>query len=84
MFDEYFHYGDKNGVYLLSVYININVEFALDSIKSITSKPEHNKKIFSNSFVYYFFDLQSLFTACGNISSIFYNFSFLRGVDSQI
>ena len=40
MFDEYFDYGDENGVYLLSGNINMNIEFALASVKSITSEPE--------------------------------------------
>ncbi len=83
MFDEYFDYGDENGVYLLSGNINMNIEFALASVKSITSEPEYDKKLFCNRFVYYFFHLQSLFTACGNINSTFYNFNFLKGVDPQ-
>ena len=58
------------------VYANIavkNIYFALISLDYIINHPEFNIGIYHDEHTYYFFHIQSILTACGNISNTFYN-----------
>lgn len=58
---------------LLLATIRMNIKFALASVRCIIDIPEFDERIFESRHVYYFFHLQSLLTACGNITSAFFD-----------
>lgn len=75
MFNRYFK-ADGN---IDFVYANIavkNTYFALISLDYILYQKDYNIGIYHDEHTYYFFHIQSLLTACGNISNIFYNTGF--------
>ena len=75
MFNRYFK-ADGN---IDFVYANIavkNIYFALISLDYILYQKDYNIGIYHDEHTYYFFHIQSLLTACGNISNIFYNTGF--------
>lgn len=58
------------------VYANMclrNIYFALISLEYILDKPNIDYATYHDQNTYYFFHIQSLLTACGNISNVFYN-----------
>lgn len=58
------------------IYANIvvkNIYFALISLDYILNKLDYNIGVYHDEHTYYFFYIQSLLTACGNISNVFYN-----------
>lgn len=57
---------------LLLATIRMNIKFALLSTRCIIDLPEFDERIYETRHVYYFFHLQSLLTACGNITSAFF------------
>ncbi len=72
MFNRYFN-TDGN---LDFVYANIvvkNIYFAQISLNNILYRPDFDVSIYHDEHTYYFFHLQSILTACGNISNVFYN-----------
>lgn len=52
-----------------------NIYFALISLNYILDQPRFDYSIYHDEHTYYFFHLQSLLSACGNITNIFYNCS---------
>lgn len=75
MLNRYFKLDPKNIDFL---YANIsvkNIYFALISLDYILNRPFKDYGIYHNEHTYYFFHLQSLLTACGNICNVFYNMS---------
>lgn len=73
MLNKYF---DASKVSPDFVYANIavkNIYFALISLDYIINHPEFEIGIYHDEHTYYFFHIQSILTACGNISNIFYN-----------
>lgn len=58
------------------IYANVvvkNIYFALISLNYILYKPDYDIGVYHDEHTYYFFHIQSLLTACGNISNVFYN-----------
>lgn len=72
MLNRYFN-ADGNIDFL---YANIsvkNIHFALISLDHILYRTDFDIGIYHDEHTYYFFHIQSLLTACGNISNVFYN-----------
>lgn len=78
-----FDHGNDNDVFLLSSNVEMNINYALISIHCITQEPNYDHNIFSNKFVYYFFHIQSILTACGNIRSAFFSKKYRMGMDPK-
>lgn len=60
------------------MYANVvvkNIYFALISLDYIFNHPNIEMGIYHDEHTFYFFHIQSLLTACGNISNVFYNYS---------
>ena len=73
MLNRYFKLTNGN---LDFMYANIavkNINFALVSLDYIFNHPDFNVGIYHNEHTFYFFHIQSLLTACGNICNVFYN-----------
>ncbi|MDD3261267.1 MAG: hypothetical protein PHU79_05040 [Oscillospiraceae bacterium] len=73
MLNRYFNATEDNIDFL---YANIsvkNIHFALISLDHILHHTDFQIGIYHDEHTYYFFHLQSLLTACGNISNVFYN-----------
>lgn len=72
MLNRYFNTeGNINFIYANSVLKNI--DFALISLEYIMNDFSYNCDIYHDEHTYYFYHIQSLLTACGNISNVFYN-----------
>jgi hypothetical protein len=72
MLNRYFN--SKNNPDLL--YANIvlkNINFALIALDYIFNNHHYDIGIYHDEHTYYFYHIQSLLTACGNISNVFYN-----------
>lgn len=72
MFNKYFN-AEGN---IDFIYANItvkNIYFALISLDYILNRQDFDIGIYHDEHTYYFFHIQSLLTACGNISNVFYN-----------
>ena len=73
MFNRYFSTeGNLDFIYANIVIKNIN--FALISLHYILDVSDFELSIYRDEHSYYFFHIQSVLTACGNISNIFYNY----------
>ena len=82
MLNRYFKADGNNPDFL---YANISVQniyFALISLDHIFIDAFYNVGIYHDEHTYYFFHLQSLLTACGNISNVFYNHGGFGGKDA--
>ena len=73
MFNEYIGCEDMTEDTLLLATIRMNTDFALVSVRCILNSPNYDEEVYGTRYVYYFFHLQSLLTACGNITSAFFN-----------
>ena len=71
MFNQYIVNDDMTEDTLLLATIRMNIEFALVSARCIINSPNYDEEVYGTRYVYYFFHLQSLLTACGNITSAF-------------
>lgn len=72
MFNRYFN--SENNPDL--IYANIvlkNIHFALVALDYIFNDVHYKIGIYHDEYTYYFYHIQSLLTACGNISNVFYN-----------
>ena len=59
-----------------------NIDYALISLNYIFNKSEfYSQDIYHNDHTYYFYYIQNILTACGNISNVFYNNSKWDNVD---
>lgn len=72
MFNERIEFDDMTEDSLLLATIRMNIEFALVSVRSIIHFAEYDRTAYGNDYVYHFFHVQSLLTACGNINSAFF------------
>lgn len=67
------------------IYVNAvlqNIDYALISLNYIFNKSEfYDQDIYHNDHTYYFYYIQNILTACGNISNVFYNNSKWDNVD---
>ena len=77
MLNKYFDpYVDKDFIYANSALANINCALvSLDYILNDYLHYEHDIGIYHDEHTYYFYHIQVLLTACGNINNIFYNCS---------
>ena len=73
MFNQYIDNDDMTEDTLLLATIRMNIEFALVSARCIINSPNYDEEVYGTRYVYYFFHLQSLLTACGNITSAFFS-----------
>lgn len=73
MLNEYIDSEDMTEDTLLLATIRMNIEFALVSVRCVINSPNYDEEVYGNRFVYYFFHLQSLLTACGSITSAFFS-----------
>ena len=53
-----------------------NINFALISLRCLLEEREIDQELFLDEHTYYFFHIQSLLAACGNLSNVFYNYGF--------
>lgn len=72
MFNERIEFDDMTEDSLLLATIRMNIEFALVSVRSIINFAEYDRTAYRNDYIYHFFHVQSLLTACGNITSAFF------------
>lgn len=75
MLNRYFKVTKENQEFLYANIAVKNIYFALVSLDYIfdPSRDNYNIGIYHDEHTYYFFHLQSILTACGNISNVFYN-----------
>jgi hypothetical protein len=50
-----------------------NINFALISLRCLLDGRDIDTELYLDEITYYFFHIQSLLTACGNITNVFYN-----------
>ena len=73
MFNKYFKLTNGNLDFMYANMAVKNINFALISLDYIFNHPDFNIGIYHDEHSFYFFHIQSLLTACGNISNVFYN-----------
>lgn len=73
MLNKYFKADGDNNDFLYANIAVKNIYFALISLDYIFNPDLFNIGIYHDEHAYYFFHIQSILTACGNISNIFYN-----------
>lgn len=71
MFNEKMEITPENGLMLFIKMAIKNVDFALISIDFILNTQNIDYNIYQDRHTFYFYYIQNLLTACGNISSIF-------------
>ena len=73
MFNRYFKIVDGNMDFVFANMAIKNINFALISLDYIFNYSDFDKNIYHDEHSFYFFHIQSLLAACGNISNVFYN-----------
>lgn len=74
MLNKYFRMDGNNSLDFMYANIAVkNIYFALISLDYIFDSDKYNIGVYHDEHTYYFFHIQSLLTACGNIANIFYN-----------
>lgn len=74
MLNRYFKVDGNNSLDFMYANMAVkNIYFALISLDYIFDPDKYNVGVYHDEHAYYFFHIQSLLTACGNISNIFYN-----------
>lgn len=74
MFNKYFKVEGN----IAFIYANMaikNINFALISLHFLLDDTDYNRALYRDDHTYYFFHIQSVLNACGNISNIFYNYN---------
>lgn len=74
MLNRYFRADGNNNDFLYANIAVKNIYFALISLDYIFNPDLFDIGVYHDEHAYYFFHIQSILTACGNISNIFYNF----------
>lgn len=72
MLNQYFNSEDNPDLLYANIVLK-NVHFALVALEYIFYDYHYNIGIYHDEHTYYFYHIQSLLTACGNISNVFYN-----------
>lgn len=72
MLNRYFK-TDGNLDFLYANMVLKNIYFALVSLDYIFNHPNFNLGIYHDEHTFYFFHIQSILTACGNINNVFNN-----------
>ena len=73
MLNKYFHATRDNLDFVFLNAVLKNIYFALISLDYIFNHSDFNYGIYHDKHTFYFFHIQSILTACGNISNVFYN-----------
>lgn len=73
MLNRYFDARQDNIDFVYANAVVENIYFALISLHYILYKSEFDIGIYRDENTYYFFHIQNLLTACGNICNVFYN-----------
>lgn len=74
MLNKYFRIDGNNSLDFMYVNIAVqNIYFALISLDYIFDSGKYDIGVYHDKHTYYFFHIQSILTACGNISNVFYN-----------
>ena len=73
MLNQYFEATEDNLDFIFANAALENIYFALVSLNYIFNHSDFDEHIYVNEHTFYFFHIQSILTACSNISSIFYN-----------
>ncbi len=73
MLNRYFTVSEGNSDFQFANIVVKNIYFALVSLDYIFNHPDFDLGIYHDEHTFYFFHIQSLLTACGNISNVFYN-----------
>jgi len=79
MLNRYFEASEDNIDFMYANIAVKNIYFALISLDYIFNHPDFEIGIYHDEHTFYFFHIQSLLTACGNITNVFYNFSGFNG-----
>ncbi|MGN0538283.1 MAG: hypothetical protein ACI4KI_00335 [Candidatus Fimenecus sp.] len=72
MLNRYFNSQDNPDLLYANIVLK-NIHFALIALEYIFDDHNYNTGIYHDEHTYYFYHIQSLLTACGNISNVFYN-----------
>ena len=73
MFNRYIRITRGNADFQLINVAVKNIDFALISIEHILNDESIDVELYGDSNTYYFFHLQSIMAACGNIYNVFFN-----------
>lgn len=74
MLNKYFRIDGNNSLDFMYANIAVqNIYFALISLDYIFDSGKYDIGVYHDKHTYYFFHIQSILTACGNISNVFYN-----------
>lgn len=76
MLNRYFKASAENADFIFANIAVKNIYFALISLDYVLNRPDYDIAIYHDEHTYYFFHIQSLLTACGNIANVFYNNGF--------
>ena len=79
MLNRYFEASEDNIDFMYANIAVKNIYFALISLDYIFNHPDFDIGIYHDEHTFYFFHIQSLLTACGNITNVFYNYSGSNG-----
>lgn len=79
MLNRYFEATEDNIDFMYANVAVKNIYFALISLDYIFNDSDFELSRYHDEHTFYFFHIQSLLTACGNISNVFYNFSGFNG-----
>lgn len=72
MLNRYFNSQDNPDLLYANIVLK-NIHFALIALEYIFYDHYYNIGMYHDEHTYYFYHIQSLLTACGNISNVFYN-----------
>ena len=71
-------------IIFMFVHLSVkNINFALISLRCLLEEREIDKELYLDEITYYFFHIQSLLAACGNLSNVFYSNGFNGRVPSE-
>lgn len=76
MFNRYFEAGEDSMEFLFAHMAVKNIDFALISLNCVLDPQNINYDLFRDEHTYYFFHIQSILAACGNLYNIFYGHTY--------
>ena len=80
MFNKYIETDGSNKEFIFANIALKNIDFALISLDYIFNHSDFERDIYYDEHTFYFFHIQSVLNACGNLYDIFYNLrSYIRG-----
>lgn len=72
MFNRYFEAGEESIPFLFAHLAEKNIDFARISLSCLLERHSIDYTLYHDEHTYYFFHIQSVLTACGNLYNIFY------------